>query len=151
MKWINSRRKLKNVKLTKKYQMKYYGLWFVISLMLIFLLGISTFWLFEEHWRGILTESPDRTLDYVFSKSRFLATLVLISLVLLVAITCLGIMSAHRVAGPLISLHKAFEEVKNGNYSFRLKFRKEDEMAELEKMFNEMMDSLENNHSIEKT
>jgi HAMP domain-containing protein len=143
MAFFNSRRKLKNVTLTRQYQLRYSGLWFIISILLLFLLAVSTYWLFQEEWMGMLEQNPERSLDFIFARSNFVGYLVLFALFLGICITTLGIFTAHRLAGPLLSLEKAFDEVKKGNLGYRIRFRKEDELRHLENAFNEMMDSMQ--------
>ena len=138
------RRKLSNIKLTKEFQFKYYGWWMVISILLIFLLSSSLYLLHEEHWQSLLVQDPYKSLEYVFTRGKFVTRLVLLSFILLIFITALGIMAAHRVAGPLIALRKAFDAVSDGDLSYRIHFRKVDDLKPLEESFNHMMDSLEN-------
>ena len=140
---FGTKRKLKNVILTRKFHMRYYGLWFLISIIMVSFLAFSFYLVFEEQWKNILYLAPDMKLEYWLKHSRFVDTLVLISSLLAMALTCLGIFTTHRIAGPLVKLQRAFEEVKKGNLSYRIKFRKQDSLIELELTFNEMMEELE--------
>ena len=144
MELLNSKRKLKNVNLTKDFHIKYYGWWFIISLCLIGVLAASFYLLYEEHWRSILFQDPYRSFEYALDRSRFVSKLVFGASVLAVFITALGIMTAHRVAGPFLKLKNAFKEIQDGNLDYRIKFRTEDELTDLESAFNKMMDSLQN-------
>ena len=57
-----------------------------------------------------------------------------------VAGIALAILSSARASGPLIELGRAFEDIKQGDMSRRLKFRKGDEAFRgIETSFNEMM------------
>src|SRR5258706_2199036 len=132
-------RKLRNIVLTKKFHLRYYGLWFLISMIMVSLLALSIYLVFEEHWKSVLYQFPTMQMEYYMRHSRFIYTLVLISCLLALALTCLGIFTTHRIAGPLIKLQKSFEEVKSGNFDYRIRFREEDELLELEVTFNEMM------------
>jgi methyl-accepting chemotaxis protein len=61
-------------------------------------------------------------------------------------IILLGIHSVllfHRVAGPLYRFQLAFEQIKQGKISFRVKLRKKDYLHDQEEVFNDMMDILE--------
>jgi hypothetical protein len=52
----------------------------------------------------------------------------------------LAIFTTNRVAGPMICLRRAFEEVKGGNLDYRIRFRRDDKhLLEVETAFNEMM------------
>ena len=57
--------------------------------------------------------------------------------------TALAIFTTNRVAGPLVYLRRAFEDVKRGDMDRRLRFRRSDKhLRELETAFNEMMVAL---------
>ncbi len=59
------------------------------------------------------------------------------------AVTALAIFTTTRVAGPLVLLRRAFEDVKGGDMDRRLQFRRADKhLRELETAFNEMMMAL---------
>ena len=63
--------------------------------------------------------------------------------VLALAVTGLAIFTTNRVAGPLVLLRRAFEDVKGGDMDRRLKFRRADKhLRALETAFNEMMVAL---------
>ena len=144
MLWFNSKRKLKNISLTKNFHVRFYGWWLIISLILIVCLCTCLYFLYLEYWSDILAKDPYRSFEYVIARSRYISWLVLGAVFLAIGITCLGIMTAHRVGGPLVKLALAFDEVKRGNLDYRLTFRKEDELGHLETAFNEMMASLQN-------
>ena len=59
------------------------------------------------------------------------------------AVTGLAIFTTNRLAGPLVMLRWAFEDVKRGDMDRRLQFRRTDKhLRELETAFNEMMVAL---------
>ena len=63
--------------------------------------------------------------------------------VITLAATGLAIFTTTRVAGPLVQLRRAFEDVKRGDMDRRLRFRRVDKhLQELEMAFNEMMVAL---------
>ena len=63
--------------------------------------------------------------------------------VIALAATGLAIFTTTRVAGPLVQLRRAFEDVKRGDMDRRLRFRRVDKhLQELETAFNEMMVAL---------
>ena len=47
-------------------------------------------------------------------------------------------MTGHRIAGPYIRLNAAFDELRNGNLDYRVKFRDYDHLEEVEEAFNVM-------------
>jgi methyl-accepting chemotaxis protein len=48
----------------------------------------------------------------------------------------------HRFVGPLFRFRWAFEEIRNGNLSFRVKLRKKDYLHREEEVFNVMLETL---------
>ena len=63
--------------------------------------------------------------------------------ILALAATGLAIFTTARVAGPLILLRRAFEDVQRGDMDRRLNFRRSDKyLREVETAFNEMMVAL---------
>lgn len=137
-----SKRKLTNVKLTKRFQIKYYGWWFVVSIFLIAVLSVCLWLLFEQSWLEVVAQDPGQAGDYLATRGHYVPMLVLMAFFMLIGITGLGIMTTHRIAGPLIKLQRAFDEIKEGNFDYRLQFRQEDDLADLAASFNEMMDRL---------
>ncbi|MBE9571790.1 MAG: methyl-accepting chemotaxis protein [Proteobacteria bacterium] len=63
-----------------------------------------------------------------------------------IALICfLGLHSTlffHRVAGPLYRFRWAFEQVRDGDLSFRVKIRRKDYLHQEEEVLNEMIDTL---------
>lgn len=63
--------------------------------------------------------------------------------VIALAVTGLAFLTTTRVAGPFISLKRAFEDVERGDMECHLRFRRADRhLRELEAAFNEMMVAL---------
>ena len=63
--------------------------------------------------------------------------------VIALAATGLAIFTTNRVAGPLVLLRRAFEDVKGGDMDRRLQFRRADKhLRALETAFNEMIVAL---------
>ena len=48
----------------------------------------------------------------------------------------------HRIVGPLYRFQLAFEQIRQGNMSFRVKLRKKDYLHDEEKDFNNMMEGI---------
>jgi len=63
-----------------------------------------------------------------------------------IALICLlgfhSILFFHRLVGPLYRFHWAFEKVRNGDLSFRVKIRRKDYLHKEEGWLNEMLDTL---------
>ena len=85
-------------------------------------------------WSGIAPESSYSAIWF------FLITRMPL---IVVAAVGLAIFTTNRVAGPMICLRRAFEEVRGGNLDHRIRFRRNDKhLREIETAFNEMMEAL---------
>ena len=70
----------------------------------------------------------------------FLATRVPI---ITLAAGALAVFTTTRLAGPWVGLHRALDDVKNGDMDRRLTFRRGDKhLRDVERSFNEMMEAL---------
>jgi methyl-accepting chemotaxis protein len=84
-------------------------------------------------------------------RSAFTSTLtvaLLLSAVLAGFSFLLGIQMSHRIYGPLVPLQRQILDIKNGNYSARVKLRKHDELIELQDSLNDLAESLGAQHGI---
>ena len=76
------------------------------------------------------------------TKAQMLWLLIFLQALFLFVTFLISIYMSHRIAGPLYKLGKFLQEIKNGNFSQELKFRKGDHFLDLALDFNEMMDSV---------
>ena len=56
----------------------------------------------------------------------------------MVAIYCVGILSTHKIVGPLYSLLRYFRQLADGNFTVLARFRDSDEIHYVARQFNEM-------------
>jgi len=73
-----------------------------------------------------------------------------INIVLLVGVPILfliligwGIMLSHRFAGPVYRLEKELDKIAGGDYSVRIKFRKNDDLKRIADAVNKVLDKLQ--------
>jgi len=71
-----------------------------------------------------------------------LRPLVIILPVVFVLLAVIVIFISHRIAGPLYRLKMYMEKVENGDYSVKLKFRKNDSIHDVADSFNRMVDGI---------
>jgi HAMP domain-containing protein len=119
------------VRFTLPYVFKFLGLWIVVTVLAVLVFGVASYLLLTQRLLG-----PDQ---------RDLALIILLvqTIVALAAIAILAVFTTHRLAGPMIALRRAFEDVKDGDLERHLRFRKADShLLEVEAAFNEMMGSL---------
>ncbi len=127
------KRSLKNVVLTRKYHWLYLGKVTAVSVgMVPILYGYMLSHLFTIH-------QVDPTFPFRLSAT----ILTLLALITAGLIIYLGVITAHRVAGPHIQLQQIFEQVNSGDLEARLSFRGGDRLEDVEEAFNTMMDTLQ--------
>lgn len=126
------KRTVKSLIKTSKYHWLYVGNILAITLGLVALL-----YLVLLHKVITLTVGEDPALVKSLVGALTLGTFAVGVLVTLVAL-----LQAHRVSGVHIKLKHTFDQVKNGNFDTELKFRKSDQLADVEDSFNEMMEAV---------
>ena len=134
-----SKRRLSNVKLTRKFHFRYLGLWVLITILLVVIADLLLFLLSEEHWQALYTLDTRFQDQYMMQRQMMAAALGLATLLFSSAVVVLAKFTAHRIAGPYIKLQHVFESVRAGNLDQELHFRKYDHLDELAATFNQMM------------
>lgn len=127
------RRSIRNVTMTKKYHLSYMGPQVFLTLaILATIYGLIMYRLFSLAEMG-------RVLPY--SQIAVFATLAITLTALMAGGT--AVLTAHRVAGVHIKLLNVINQVADGNFDARLKFRSTDKLEEVEDSFNRMMTTLQ--------
>lgn len=115
------------VRFTLRYVPKFTGLWLVVCVLTVVVFALTSY-------LGLVNSLGEA------GQSRLLLVLTLQTVCVILGMVALAIFTTHRLAGPLIALQRAFEEVKRGNLDRPLRFRNTDShMANLETGFNEML------------
>lgn len=117
------------IRLTLPFVFRFLGLWLVVAILAVLVFGITSYLLLSDNSDG---------------GGRWLAVVLGLQTVgVILAIGVLAVFTTHRLAGPLIALKRAFDEVKGGNLDASLRLRRSDlHLQELETAFNEMMEAL---------
>ena len=122
----------------KKFQFRMTGM-----LMLLVLLATLVTTVVNHYF--LLSSIVDFTMKYgrgPTGMELFIASLkplVIILPVVFVFLAALVIYISHRIAGPLFRLKMYMEKVENGDYSVKLKFRKNDAIHDVADSFNNMV------------
>lgn len=118
------------VRLTLPYVLRFTGLWVVLSIVVVLVFAVTSYIaLFDR-----LSDAGRQRLVLVLSLQTFFVV---------VAVIALAIFTTHRLAGPLIAMRRAFEDVRDGKLDRSLRFRRSDpHLGEVEAAFNEMMISV---------
>lgn len=127
------KRSLKNVVLTRKYHWLYIGKVTMVSVGMVpiiygYMLG-----------HLILVGRVDP--QFPLQASAIILTLA--ALVVVALIIYLGILTAHRVAGPHIQLQNTCKRIEEGDLDHRLTFRGGDRLEDVEDAFNSMIETLQ--------
>jgi nitrogen fixation/metabolism regulation signal transduction histidine kinase len=118
------------VRLTLPYVFRFSGLWLVVTVLAVLVFALTSYLaLFDR-----LTEA---------GRSRLLMVLSLQTLFVVLAVIALAIFTTHRLAGPVIAIRRALEDVRDGKLDRVLRFRRTDpHLGEIETAFNEMTAAL---------
>ncbi|MFH1258669.1 MAG: methyl-accepting chemotaxis protein [Elusimicrobiota bacterium] len=136
--------KRKIIIIKRALQFKYMGLIFVSMLLIAF---VATWDIYYSVGK-ILTEFEPAAIP-IFMKINGLMVLKLLLLVVICLVISLFI--SHKFAGPVFHLEKLVTLISQGDLTCRAHFRRGDELTELGKVFNEMMDYLQNKVGRNKT
>ncbi|HYN20201.1 MAG TPA: methyl-accepting chemotaxis protein, partial [Thermoanaerobaculia bacterium] len=118
------------VRQTLPYVMRFSGLWIFITILIVAVFGLTSYLLLSDQ----ISEAGRVQLATVLSVQTGFAIL---------AVLLLGVFTTHRLAGPMIAIRRALEDVKAGNLDRELHFRRTDpHLGEIEAAFNEMMETL---------
>jgi len=118
------------VRLTLPYVLRFSGLWLVVSVVTVLVFAVTSYLsLFDR-----LSE---------VSRNRLLLVLSLQTVFVVLAMIALAVFTTHRLAGPLIAIRRACEDVRDGQLDRALRFRRGDpHLGEIEAAFGEMTAAL---------
>ena len=118
------------VRLTLPYVLRFSGVWLLVSGLILLVFSVSCYLaLFQRITPG--------------GRGHLVLILCLQTVVVFLALVALAVFSTHRLAGPLIALRRACDEVRSGNLDHPLRFRRNDpHLGEIETAFNDMVSAL---------
>ena len=126
------KRTLKSITKTAKYHVFYMGNIIVVSLGLVFLLYLM---IIQKIIEVVGYDDPVALRDLVLSVS--------VGAILVAAsVTFVCLLTAHRISGVHIKLKNTFGRIKDGDLDARLYFRKGDRLEDVERSFNDMLETL---------
>lgn len=139
-----SNRRISNLLINPKYQIKYVIWLSGTGLTLVALYSLIIYQYMKENYLLLVELSPmdDATKAQMYRElSRLIMVLGGSSVVFLVIASLLGVLLSHRTAGPLYHFKRVFADVRAGNLSSRV--RPGDDFRDVAGSFNEMMDSIQ--------
>jgi methyl-accepting chemotaxis protein len=118
------------VRLTLPYVIRFSGLWLVVTILAVLVFALTSY-----------LSLADRLTDA--GRDRLLMVLGVQTVFVVLAVVALAIFTTHRLAGPLIAIRRACEDVRDGKLDRNLRFRRSDpQFSEVEAAFNDMVLSL---------
>ena len=118
------------VRYTLPYVLRFSGVWILVTTLVVIVFGVTSYLVMFDR----LSEAARQDLMVLLSIQTVLVVL---------AVLLLAVFSTHRLAGPLIGIRKALEDVKGGDLNRQLRFRSTDpHLGEIETAFNEMMEAV---------
>jgi methyl-accepting chemotaxis protein len=119
------------VRFTLPFVFRFLGLWMAVTVLIVLVFGITSYLLLGDRLAAQGREGIA------------LGILIAQTVITILAVAALGVFTTHRLAGPIIALQRAFEDVKGGDLERRLRFRQADShLRGVETSFNEMVDTL---------
>lgn len=118
------------VRFTLPYVLRFSGVWIFVTTLVAIVFGVTSY-LVTAHQ---LTEA---------ARQHLVTVLTIQTVLMILAVILLAVFSTHRLAGPMIAMRRALEDVKKGDLSRQLRFRRSDpHLEEIEVAFNEMTAAL---------
>jgi methyl-accepting chemotaxis protein len=118
------------VRFTLPYILRFSGVWVLVTTLVAVVFGVTSYLVMFDQ----LGEEARGHLVVVLSVQTALVIL---------AVVLLAVFSTHRLAGPMIAVQRALEDVKAGDLNRELRFRRTDpHLNEIATAFNEMMVAL---------
>ena len=127
----------KNYFIKKSFQLKFLSA-FVVLLILESFLVTALFMYISNN--TLTTGYSNSTLRIESTPSFFFVAMIFITLIAAIGIGLAGmvifILLSHRIAGPLHRFEKSLKDMGSGDLTFRVNLRKTDQLAELKKGLN---------------
>jgi HAMP domain-containing protein len=118
------------VRLTLPYVVRFSGLWLVVTILAVLVFALTSY-----------LSLADRLTDA--GRNRLLLVLGVQTLFVILAVVALAVFTTHRLAGPLIAIRRACDDVREGRLDRNLRFRRSDpQFSEVEAAFNDMVTAL---------
>ena len=132
----------KRLLVNRRYQLKIALLAVSLVLALVVLLNFSLFSSAMRETEVALSIAPQFE-NYLKAQDRAQFMLILLaSLIFVIGVFLVSLLETHKTAGAAVNIGNRMQEIRTGNYRARVQLRKDDHLAELERAFNGMAESL---------
>ncbi len=119
-------RKLKNILINPRYQIKYIFWITLTGLTLVAMNALLVYHYVSENYAILVDLSPmtdDAKLQLYRELREIIMKLSLISIAFLGVVSIFGLIFSHRTAGPLYHFRKVFQSIREGNIQARVHLR----------------------------
>lgn len=122
-----------------------------LSLLFVVLIAVMVTLAFREQYQNIIQifQVPASIQDELIHNDIFQKNFIRIGSMILIYAVSLIFMTfwlTHKYYGPLVSIERFVEQIRDGQYQQRVRVRHGDELQDLVKGLNEMAEALEHRH-----
>ncbi|MGK5082045.1 methyl-accepting chemotaxis protein [Bdellovibrionota bacterium FG-1] len=142
-----SHRKLRNLLINPRYQIRYVFWTSFTGLILIFSNALVFYAYIRENYKVLVDMSPmeDEAKAQLYRElHQILVLLGGFSCVFLVLVSIFGLVLSHRTAGPMFHFKRVFRDIRAGKHEARIHLRPKDDFGDVASECNEMIDYLIN-------
>ena len=143
---MKNRRELRNILVKPRVQLKYAFIFFAggwLTLTLYFCLFLENMVQAMVSLSATYSIDPEISLILQSTLNRGLTVGLLIGGGMSIALLLMGAILSHRIFGPMVPTLKTLNELKKGNYSARINYRKQDEFQDVMDEINSLAEQLE--------
>lgn len=132
--------------INKPFQVKYALLLALIGGLVAMLFSAHIFYFCNEYFQVFIPhfrENP-AIASFIYGEQRRIAIyLVILIILLMVFMFFMGIVITHKIAGPMLVIKRKMRDIASGDFSTRVRLRRNDEFKDMQDSFNEMAEALE--------
>lgn len=133
----------KKILVKKGMQFRYLGLVLISVILPTLLVGACFYWLIFTIMAQQLA-IPESIAYNLLPAVKRVNTILIVGLpIVLVGLAAWGLMLSHRIAGPVSRLERELEQIAQGDFSIRIKFRRKDELGTIAEGINKVLDRIE--------
>lgn len=133
----NQKYKRKIIVIKKKLQFKFVSFVFVTTFIAVLLIGFDVYYTIGRHFVEIINQEIFKTL---IKATNLLLLKIFFYFIFVIAI---AVFLSHKIAGPIYRFEKSTQIIGSGDFTYRVRLRKSDELKELMDAFNKMIEELQ--------
>jgi len=130
----------------KKYFQYKYAFYLILTGLIVSLLFLIPYIIIKSNYDMFINTAIEFSPNLVESlnkeKNFFIYLFFSFSIIGILTLLAIGISFTHKIAGPIYAFEKAVNELLSGKLDTKFKLRKNDELKELEVLFEDIKDKL---------